>query len=60
MFNHPFFAVTKEDGSFEIQDVPTGEQKLIVRLASGLYVIPAGTHVTTVKVEAGNVMIDIG
>ena len=41
VFNHPFFAVTKDDGSFEIHGVPPGEQKLIVRLASGLYMIPA-------------------
>ena len=30
VFNHPFFAVTGEDGSFEIKGVPAGEQKIVV------------------------------
>jgi hypothetical protein len=25
VFNHPYFAITKEDGSFEIKDVPAGK-----------------------------------
>jgi hypothetical protein len=53
VFNHPFFAVTKEDGSFEIQGVPKGDQTLAVRLADGRYVITAGDHTQVVKVEAG-------
>jgi hypothetical protein len=53
VFDHPFFAVTKEDGSFEIQGVPPGEQKLILRLANGVFVTPDGAHTVTVKVEAG-------
>jgi plastocyanin len=53
VFDHPFFTVTKDDGSFEIQGVPAGEQQLIVRLANGVFVTPAGTHTVTVKVEPG-------
>lgn len=30
VFNHPFFAVTAPDGSFEIKGVPAGTQKLVV------------------------------
>jgi hypothetical protein len=28
-FNHPYFAVTKDDGSFEIANVPTGEELVL-------------------------------
>ena len=30
VFDHPFFAVTGPDGSFEIKGVPAGEQHLVV------------------------------
>jgi hypothetical protein len=30
VFDHPYFAVTDENGNFEIKDVPAGEQKLVV------------------------------
>jgi hypothetical protein len=30
VFDHPFFAVTESDGSFEIKDVPAGEQNLVL------------------------------
>ena len=30
VFDHPYFAVTDENGHFEIKDVPAGEQKLVV------------------------------
>jgi hypothetical protein len=53
VFDHPFFAVTKEDGSFEIGGVPAGEQKLVVRLARGDYITQGPLHAITVKVEAG-------
>ena len=30
VFDHPFFAVTEADGSFEIKGVPAGDPDLIV------------------------------
>lgn len=30
VFNHPYFAVTKKDGSFEIADVPAGKYKITI------------------------------
>jgi hypothetical protein len=53
VFDHPFFGVTNDDGSFEIQGVPVGEQKLVLRLASGKYVIPNGDHAILVQVQKG-------
>jgi hypothetical protein len=53
VFDHPFFAVTKDDGSFEIEGVPAGEQKLVLRLADGKYVVPRGDHAMEVKVDPG-------
>src|SRR5262249_12980563 len=32
VFDHPFCAITGEDGSFEITGVPAGEQKLVLTL----------------------------
>lgn len=32
-FDHPYFAVTKEDGSFELKNVPAGEVTVVVRKA---------------------------
>jgi hypothetical protein len=29
VFNHPYFAVTKDDGSFEIRNVPSGEELIV-------------------------------
>ena len=40
VFDHPFFAVTGEDGSFEITGVPAGAQKLIVSQFKVGYVTP--------------------
>lgn len=58
VFDHPFFAVTAEDGSFEIKGVPAGNQKLVVRLASG-FVTPGLAQGTPVVVTAGQVT-DVG
>ena len=40
VFDHPFFAVTGEDGSFEIKGVPAGEQNLVVWQEKVGYVNP--------------------
>jgi hypothetical protein len=50
--DHPFFAVTAKDGSFEIQGVPAGTQGLVVWLPSG-FVTEGGLKGKPVKVEAG-------
>ncbi len=31
VFNHPYFALTKEDGSFEIKDAPAGKFKIFIQ-----------------------------
>jgi plastocyanin len=58
VFDHPFFAVTKPDGSFEIQGVPAGTQKLVVWQGAVGYVTPglgAGMTVTVKPGEATDV-----
>jgi len=47
ILEHPFFAVTKEDGAFEIKDVPAGEHELTFRHEK------YGTRKVKVKVEPG-------
>ena len=42
VFDHPFFAVTKPDGSFEITGVPAGKQKLVVREDKGMFITSGG------------------
>ena len=58
-FDHPFFAVSKEDGSFEITGVPAGTQNLIVRNGAVGYVTPNGKKGLTVVVKAGETT-DVG
>jgi hypothetical protein len=38
VFDHPYFAVTGPDGSFELKDVPAGEHHLVIWQASVGYV----------------------
>jgi hypothetical protein len=59
VFDHPFFAITGEDGSFEIQGVPAGEQKLIVWQETKGYVTEGKALGTPVQVKAGEVT-DVG
>jgi plastocyanin len=59
VFDHPFFAVTKEDGSFEIHGVPAGEQNLIVWQEKVGFVTKGGTRGMPVTVKAGEVK-DVG
>lgn len=47
VFDHPFFTVTKEDGSFEIPNVPPGEYEVeaqhpTLKVVSGKAVVKAG------------------
>ncbi len=39
VLDHPFFAVTKKDGSFEITGVPVGEQRLVLWQPSAGWVL---------------------
>ena len=59
VFDHPFFAVTGEDGSFEIKGVPAGEQKLVIWQPHKGYVTEGRALGMTVTVKAG-AATDIG
>lgn len=59
VFDHPFFAVTKPDGSFEITGVPAGTQRLIVRQESVGFVTPGARQGVEVEVKPGDVT-DVG
>jgi plastocyanin len=53
VFNHPFYAVTGKDGSFEIKGVPPGTQNLIVWQRKAGYVTEGGSRGLAVAVKAG-------
>jgi hypothetical protein len=55
VFDHPFFAVTKPDGSFEISGVPAGKQRVIVRQEKAGYVTTGARLGVEVDVPAGGV-----
>ena len=59
VFDHPFFAVTGEDGSFEITGVPAGTQKIVVWQRKVGYVTTGGSAGMEVEVKPGEVT-DIG
>jgi hypothetical protein len=59
VFDHPFFAVTGEDGSFEIKGVPAGEQNLVTWQERVGYVNPEKARGTPVAVKAGETT-DVG
>jgi hypothetical protein len=59
VFDHPFFAVTKPDGSFEIKGVPAGAQQFIVRHPEVGYVTTGAAKGITVNVPAGG-EVDLG
>jgi len=59
VLDHPFFAVTKEDGSFEIQGVPAGNQNLVVWQEKVGYVTPGAAKGQAVTVKAGGTT-DVG
>jgi len=58
VFNHPFFAVTGEDGSFEITGVPAGTQNLNLWQEKVGYVTGSNRG-TPVDVKAGGT-VDVG
>ncbi|WP_435016667.1 carboxypeptidase regulatory-like domain-containing protein [Tundrisphaera sp. TA3] len=53
VFDHPFFAVTKADGSFEIKGVPAGTQNLIVFHSTKGYINEGKAKGQPVEVKAG-------
>jgi len=59
VFDHPFFAVTKADGTFEIRGVPAGTQSLVLSHEKVGYVTPNKAKGQEVKVTAGETT-DIG
>lgn len=59
VFDHPFFAVTGEDGSFEIKGVPAGAQNIIVWQRKAGYVTDGGSRGLAVEVKPGEVT-DVG
>ncbi|MGE3821724.1 MAG: hypothetical protein AB7I30_20115 [Isosphaeraceae bacterium] len=64
VFDHPFFAVTEKDGSFEIKGAPPGAQKLVVWQESVGYVtvgLAAGMPVTvepSKTTDVGEIKLD--
>ena len=59
VFDHPFFAVTKTDGSFEIKGVPAGVQNLVIFQESVGYANPGLARGMKVEVAAGKTT-DVG
>jgi plastocyanin len=59
VFDHPFFAVTKEDGTFEIPGVPAGTQNLVIWQGLTGYVTQGAARGMPIKVEAGKTT-DVG
>jgi plastocyanin len=59
VFDHPYFAITKEDGSFEIQGVPAGKQNLVVWQSAVGFVSQGLGRGMPVTVKAGETT-DIG
>jgi hypothetical protein len=55
IFDHPFFAVTGADGTFEIKGVPAGDQNVVVWQEKIGYVTPGKGSGTPVKVVDGQV-----
>jgi hypothetical protein len=59
VYDHPFFAVTKEDGSFEIKGVPAGAQKIVLWQEKIGFVTPNRAAGKPIEVKAGEVL-DLG
>jgi hypothetical protein len=53
VFDHPFFAVTGQDGSFEIKGVPAGTQHMVVWQEAVGYVTPGFARGMQVQVSPG-------
>ena len=53
VFDHSFFAITGDDGSFEIKGVPAGDQKLVIWQELVGYATPGLAQGIPVSVKAG-------
>lgn len=53
VFDHPFFALTDEQGNFEIEGVPAGKQNIVVWQEKVGYVTAGAARGQEVTVEAG-------
>jgi plastocyanin len=52
VFGHPFFAVTRPDGSFEIAGVPAGKQRVVVRHKEVGFITPGARQGIEIEVKA--------
>ncbi len=59
VFDHPFFTVTGDDGTFEIKGVPAGEENIVLWHEKVGFVTTGKAKGQAVKVEAGKT-VDIG
>lgn len=59
VFDHPFYAVTKPDGSFEITGVPAGTQNLVIWQEKVGYATAGTARGQAVTVKAGEIT-DVG
>jgi hypothetical protein len=60
VFDHPFFAVTDKDGSFEIKGVPAGTQNVVIwQEKAGFDILPGLGRGKPVEVMANGV-VDLG
>lgn len=53
VFDHPYFAVTGKDGSFEIKGVPAGKQNVVVWQETAGWINPAKAKGDPIEVKAG-------
>jgi len=59
IFDHPFYAVTGQDGSFTIEGVPAGPQNIVVWQEAVGYLSKGGLRGQPVTVKAGEI-VDLG
>jgi hypothetical protein len=59
VLDHPYFAVTSKEGSFEIWGVPVGEQRLVLWHPSAGFVLKERGEGVLINVEAGKTT-DVG
>jgi hypothetical protein len=53
VFDHPYFAVTDDNGNFEIKDAPAGDYRLVVWQESVGWGTPGGKNGEPINIKAG-------